>query len=287
VFKLSVTDSQGAQAEDEMVLTVIPANTGAFVLRINAGGGKFINEAGEVYLEDNYYDGGNIFNNPITIINTNQSQIYQTERYGEFQYDIPVPKASSYTIKLHFAEIWFSAPNGTTGGIGSRVYEVFLEENIVMSDYDMLLENASASAIVKVFENISIDDGFVSLKFNSIVENPKIAAIEIIEYQSVQLPLKTASLENQKGDYSIVLYPNPAKDKVNIVFKKDENPIKIIKIYDMSGRLIKEISHDDNYDNNVSLELYLEEFSNGVYNVHFYTLNQRLPLFTKQLIINK
>ncbi|TKD54165.1 malectin domain-containing carbohydrate-binding protein, partial [Flavobacterium sp. ASW18X] len=92
VFKLSVTDSQGAQAEDEMVLTVIPANTGAFSLHINAGGEHVVNN-GITYVSDQYYDIGSTLSRP----QTGLSQPYSSIRYSrsqEMNYSIPLPNGN-------------------------------------------------------------------------------------------------------------------------------------------------------------------------------------------------
>ena len=57
------------------------------------------------WLSDRYFIGG--FDGPgdpnQVIANTNHPQIYRTERYGAFQYEIPLP-VGNYEIILHFAE---------------------------------------------------------------------------------------------------------------------------------------------------------------------------------------
>jgi hypothetical protein len=54
---------------------------------------------------DKYYRGGSLFRDGTKFINnTLNPSIYQTERYGECIYEIPVPNGT-YEILIHFAEM--------------------------------------------------------------------------------------------------------------------------------------------------------------------------------------
>lgn len=57
------------------------------------------------WLSDRYYSDGSVaFTDPnLVISDTNHPQIYRSERYGQFQYEIPIP-VGNYEIILHFAE---------------------------------------------------------------------------------------------------------------------------------------------------------------------------------------
>ena len=59
------------------------------------------------WLADQYYIGGSEAGTDPnqTIANTNHPQVYRTERYGQFQYEIPLP-IGNYEIILHFAETY-------------------------------------------------------------------------------------------------------------------------------------------------------------------------------------
>jgi hypothetical protein len=73
-------------------------------MRINCGGPLYTDTQGRSWIADQYFTGGSLFALDIAIANTADDILYQTERYGEVTYAIPVPIAA-YKVILHFAEI--------------------------------------------------------------------------------------------------------------------------------------------------------------------------------------
>ena len=147
-------------------------------LRINSGGPE-VNVGSDSFIEDNYFIGGNLYSNKSAIAGTANDAIYQTERYGNMSYQIPVPVAGVYDIRLHFAELYFGA-NGNSGKVGDRVFNVSIEGNKVLTNFDILSETQPLTALIKEFNNVSITDGFADIKFEGIKNNAKISAIEIL-----------------------------------------------------------------------------------------------------------
>lgn len=152
-------------------------------IRINAGGPQ-VTWSGEIFTTDQYNMGGTDFGASIPIDGTTDDALYQTERYGPgagtFSYEIPVGPAGEYDIRLHFAEIFFGV-NGQPGGVGSRVFNVSIEGNNVLTNFDILSEVAPATALLKEFNNVSVTDGFATIVFTKITESPKISGIEILD----------------------------------------------------------------------------------------------------------
>jgi Malectin domain len=57
-------------------------------------------------MADQYYDDGFTFSNSaIDIAGTLDDPIYQSERWGEFTYEVPVPKGD-YEVIIHLAEMY-------------------------------------------------------------------------------------------------------------------------------------------------------------------------------------
>ena len=76
-----------------------------FPILINTGGPATIDPENRTWVADSYFVGGNTYSSSqVEIINTDNDVIYQSERYGNFKYEIPIPRAS-YSVVLHFAEI--------------------------------------------------------------------------------------------------------------------------------------------------------------------------------------
>ena len=147
-------------------------------VRINTGGLQTI-AGGQIFMGDDFSSGGAIGEVSIPIASTNDDALYQSERFGEFTYEIPVPAAGNYDIRLHFAETFFGV-GSQPGGPGSRVFNVSIEGNPVLANFDILGEVDAATALQKELDNIAVSDGFASISFTSVTQNPKISGIEIL-----------------------------------------------------------------------------------------------------------
>ncbi|MBM1106784.1 PQQ-dependent sugar dehydrogenase [Aurantibacter crassamenti] len=148
-------------------------------VRINVGGENHTTINDDVFIADVYATGGKLYNRSVVIADTPDDLIYQSERFGNFTYEIPIPVAGEYDLRLHFAELYFGV-GSTSGGAGSRIFNVSVEDISVLTDFDILSEVPPATALLKELDNISITDGFATIKFSSIIENPKVSAIEIL-----------------------------------------------------------------------------------------------------------
>ncbi|MBU3024430.1 malectin domain-containing carbohydrate-binding protein [Zobellia galactanivorans] len=147
-------------------------------IRINVGGDQTVLDD-QIFLADTYASGGNQFDAAIPINGTTDDTLYQTERYGTFSYEIPVPASGEYDIRLHFAELYFGV-GSRPGGQGSRVFNISIENKPVLTNFDILSEVEAATALRKEIDNISVTDGFVSISFTAIEENPKLSGIEVL-----------------------------------------------------------------------------------------------------------
>ncbi|MEB8330272.1 PKD domain-containing protein [Flavobacteriaceae bacterium KMM 6897] len=154
-------------------------------VRINVGGpqGTFGSQS---FSADQYFTGGSLFSATIPIAETTDDELYQTERFGNFSYNIPVPLSGEYDIRLHFAELYFGV-GGQSGGPGSRVFNVSIEGTPVLTNFDILSEVSPATALQKEFDNISITDGVVNIQFTASVNSPKLSAIEILSPDTFSL----------------------------------------------------------------------------------------------------
>ncbi|WP_170245270.1 malectin domain-containing carbohydrate-binding protein [Gelidibacter salicanalis] len=178
-YTLTVKNSQNraglAVATTNFSLSIIN------VIRINAGGPQ-ITYNGGTFNSDQFVTGGKLYNATIAIDGTSNDELYQTERYGVFTYDIPVDAPGEYDFKLHFAELYFGV--GRAGSSGSRVFNVTIEGVPVLTNFDILAETNPAAALIKEFEKISVTDGFATIHFSKVIENPKISGIEIFSSTS-------------------------------------------------------------------------------------------------------
>ena len=185
-FRMRVNFDAQPSAWNTFSVTTLPSSDVELpvVARINAGGNQ-VTFGDSVFAADAYFTGNgkSYANNNITdIANTTQDELYRTERstnqnLQSFGYEIPLTNGE-YVVKLHFAEIYFGATGGGTGGSNKRVFSATLEEEPVITNLDLNAEVGPMTATVKTFTT-QVSDQVLNLNFSASVNQPKVSAIEI------------------------------------------------------------------------------------------------------------
>ena len=155
-----------------------------FVLRINSGGGQVL-RGGDTFSADTYFDTGDTMDRP----QTDLEDPFRTFRYSPSQvmgYDIPLSDGE-YTVRLHFAELWFGATDGGSGGKGSRVFDVRLEGKLVEDNLDVFAQAGAESVLTKTY-SVNVTDGQLDIDFSSLASDggtrhPIVNAIEILKIE--------------------------------------------------------------------------------------------------------
>jgi len=103
--------------------------------------------------------------------------LFQTERWdqttgSEMQWDFAVDPGI-YEVRLYFAETYSKAQK-----IGGRVFDVLIDGQLVLDDYDVFAEVGANRAVMKSFTISS--DGNIDIDFLRGVQNPAIKGIEIV-----------------------------------------------------------------------------------------------------------
>ncbi|MDZ5662512.1 putative Ig domain-containing protein [Nocardioides sp. S-58] len=176
---LAVDTSQNASAPSATASVTTPPRPQA-AIRINAGG-PAVTTGGVAWGAQQYGTGGKTFTNAVAIVGTTDDVLYQSEystETGSIDYDIPVQNGS-YTVRLHFAEIYFGAPGGGPGGTGRRTFDVAVEGQLRLDNYDIVADVGSATAAVKTY-TVQVTDGKVDVDLDSVVNQAKISAIEVV-----------------------------------------------------------------------------------------------------------
>ena len=153
---------------------VVPGTGPAFSLYINSGGGVYTSLSGKNFTADQYFTGGSASGTSSSIANTSDDPLYQDMRFRkEMAYEIPVPQNGQYTVTLHWAEKWAGAFT-----VGKRVFDVYMENQLVESNLDVFAQAGALTALVKTF-TVSVSDGILNIEGIASSNNAFFSAVEV------------------------------------------------------------------------------------------------------------
>lgn len=154
------------------VLIGIIACSCAFAqIRVNAGGPAYTDSKGNVWAADK--SAPNSYGVSSAIKNTADPTLYQTESWapGKLEYKFTVA-SGTYSVALKFAEIYFS-------GAGQRVFNIVINGQQVETSFDPFAAAGGANAAIDKTYPVTVSGGSIDIQLVSVVENPKISAIDI------------------------------------------------------------------------------------------------------------
>jgi hypothetical protein len=167
-------------------------------IRINVGGNGYTDPVtGTIWRGDN--NGAYLtttknsivsVNCPKSIADTTNDMLYCSYRYfigpttQPHRYNIPVMNGMRYTVRLHFAELFYTK-------IGQRVFDVYIENELRLPRFD-IIQNADTNLpntayVITALSSI-VTDGWITIEFVRQIEYPLISGIEVIPYTGVTGP---------------------------------------------------------------------------------------------------
>lgn len=163
------------------------------VIFVNAGGGA-IKKEGDINLDiekDCCFEGGDVIRTDESIINGGDiPSVYQSARFGtNLSYKFNDMPAGEYLVDLHFAEIVH-----TNGPKGMRVFDVFIQEEKVISELDVYSIVGANKPLQVVDVRVSVgEDGVIFMRFDGVVGSPIVSGIYI--KQATELPKSSVKQE--------------------------------------------------------------------------------------------
>jgi hypothetical protein len=144
--------------------------------RINAGGAAITASGTGSWQADTGFTGGLTYASNASIGKTLDQAAYQSERYGNFKYDVSVPNGS-YRVALKFAETYWTTA-------GKRVFNVSINNQPVLTNFDILAQpNASPNTAVDRTFPVTVTGGKISIGFTTVADGAQVNAIEILPGQ--------------------------------------------------------------------------------------------------------
>ena len=146
--------------------------------RVNAGGPAYADSLGNLWAADENFNGGSTIAQGGAVTGTNDSTLYDTQRYGtSFSYSFNVP-AGSYQVTLKLAETY----SGDFAS-GDRVFNISINGAAVASNLDIFAQVGSNTADDKVYNNVSPVNGVITIQFTggtSTDTNAVVDALQVI-----------------------------------------------------------------------------------------------------------
>jgi hypothetical protein len=109
------------------------------------------------------------------VTNAAPQAVYQTNRYGNFSYTVPgLTAGASYTVRLHFAETYWTAA-------GQRTFNVSINGKQVLTNFDIVgAAGAADKAVAEQFTAAADSTGKITIQFTTVKDNAQVNGIEIL-----------------------------------------------------------------------------------------------------------
>lgn len=182
-------------------------------VRILCGATKsgYRDRAGNEWGVDAFYFGGiAVEAPPRPLYRTGDPSLFRSLRSGEFSYKIPL-EPGVYELRLYFADASYSPGAEMEGGENVRVFNVWMNGELLLRDFDIIEDAGPDTADVKVFKDVSpAKDGYLHLGFSKTSDKPLLNAIQIVPGIPRRLrPIRIVTRDNTYTDRTgITWYPD-------------------------------------------------------------------------------
>ncbi len=167
---------------------------------VNCGGPQIGSFLSDIYFDTGtaYSTGNSIDTNGVT--GPAPMPVYQSQRYGNLTYTLPyLTPRTSYKVRLHFAEVYWTAPN-------QRIFNLLLNGVQVLTNFDIVAAaGASFRANIQEFNAISDASGVISVQLSKVIDNGSINGLELIANPTNAIPAAPTSLVAVVGNALVIL----------------------------------------------------------------------------------
>ncbi len=187
---------------------VIPNSMGAQAppsvnpIRVNSAGPAYTGSQARVWRADTGFSGGSVATSPGRAIgNTVDDTLYQSERYGAFNYTFTVP-AGSYQVTLKFAETHFTSGAAS----GQRQFNVRMNGATVLTNFD--IKSAAGGANIAVDRTFTVNAGAGSnnlqIQFIHLASQPDLPTVNAVEIVSAGVSVSGPAITTQPANRTVV-----------------------------------------------------------------------------------
>jgi uncharacterized protein (DUF608 family) len=262
---------------NEIIVTTGDGGNGEVIYALNAGGDTYISStSGIEYIDDEsmgWLSGGSTYSATTAIAGTEDDELYQTERFGDFSYSISLDNGS-YDIVFKLAEVYQDDPS-------TRVFHVDMEGKRIIRDLDLLFRTNKNTAY-DVIMPVELTDGELNINFVTVTDNAKLSALEIREDGTM---IEEPEPDKIPSDYFLKQsYPNPFNQITRIHYGLPKAAQVRINLYNISGQKVDVIVDEKQKAGYYSVDFDAENLASGIY---FYNIEANDFSQTRKMILVK
>ena len=177
--------------------------------RIDVGAtSSYTSSTGQTFSADSFASGGSVRSVSTSVSGTNDPKLYQSERWGAFNYAIPVANGT-YDVRFHFAETYFGTV--TSGScVGKRIFGMDVLDTAVSPDLaniDICAAVGTSAAYILTVPNITVGDGVLNIKPVVGTDDPELTALEVIPRAISPPTVASTAPVSSEIDVSVGTFP--------------------------------------------------------------------------------
>lgn len=155
-LEFSAADGQPAILSAIEILPGIPGRIRP--VRILARQTPYYSNDGHWWSPDDYFEGGRLASYTAPVSGTDDPELFETERWGNFSYAIPV-SPGNYSVTLYFAVrhgAWDETASDALEGRPrvSHVFNVFCNGRALLRDFDLVKEAGATDVVIRRFADL-------------------------------------------------------------------------------------------------------------------------------------
>lgn len=131
---------------------------------------------------DNYFEGGQLASFSQEVTGTDDPELYETERWGNFSYAVPVTPGR-YSVVLHFAARHSNPgePTSESADHVSNIFNVFCNGRALLENFNLAIEAGSTDVVIKRFPALEPNaQGKLLFSFVPVLGHATLAGLEVL-----------------------------------------------------------------------------------------------------------
>ncbi|UWZ85490.1 malectin [Occallatibacter riparius] len=178
---LEFSGEAGKQAAISAI-EIVPGQKGHMrPVRILARQTPYYSNDSQWWSPDAYFEGGQLAAYATPVSGTDDQELYDSERWGNFSYAVPVAPGR-YTVTLHFAARHGEWPPFSTGGSkAEHVFDVYCNGKVLLKDFDLSREARQSDVVVRRAAGLEPNaQGKLMLTFVPVQGYATVTGIEVV-----------------------------------------------------------------------------------------------------------